>query len=36
MSVMEGMSIVSKKDRTKLWHLRLGHMSVKGIQELSK
>ena len=23
-------------DKTKLWHLRLGHMSIKGLQELGK
>ena len=31
MYVMKGMFVVSEKDRTKLWHLRLGHMSVKRI-----
>ncbi|KAH9651061.1 hypothetical protein KPL70_026606 [Citrus sinensis] len=34
--VQEGVSAVSEEDRTKLWHLRLGHMSIKGLQELSK
>ena len=28
--------VVSDVDRTMLWHLRLGHMSIKGMQELSK
>ena len=27
-----GVSIVSEEDRTKLWHLRLCYISVKGIQ----
>ncbi|KAH9806487.1 hypothetical protein KPL71_002780 [Citrus sinensis] len=35
-SVQEGISAVSKEDRTKLWHLRLGHISIKGLLELSK
>lgn len=30
--VLVGVSIVSEEDRTKLWHLRLDHISVKGIQ----
>ncbi|KAH9681558.1 CCHC-type domain-containing protein [Citrus sinensis] len=34
--IQEGISAVSEEDRTKLWHLRLGHMSIKGLQELSK
>ncbi|KAH9662167.1 hypothetical protein KPL70_024758 [Citrus sinensis] len=34
--VLEGVSAVSEEDKTKLWHLRLGHMSIKGLQELSK
>ncbi|KAH9659867.1 hypothetical protein KPL70_024018 [Citrus sinensis] len=34
--VLEGVSAVSEEAKTKLWHLRLGHMSIKGLQELSK
>ncbi|KAH9668944.1 hypothetical protein KPL70_021590 [Citrus sinensis] len=34
--VQEGIYDVSEEDRTKLWHLRLCHMSIKGLQELSK
>ncbi|KAH9763605.1 hypothetical protein KPL70_001228 [Citrus sinensis] len=30
------MPAVSDVDRTMLWHLRLSHMSIRGIQELSK
>lgn len=30
------MPVVSDIDITKLWHLKLEHMSVKGMQELSK
>lgn len=30
------MPAVSDIDITKLWHLKLEHMSVKGMQELSK
>lgn len=30
--VFVGVSIVSEEDRTKLWHLRLDHISVEGIQ----
>ncbi|XP_073153484.1 uncharacterized protein [Henckelia pumila] len=29
-------SIQEQQDRTKLWHLRLGHVSEKGLHELSK
>ncbi|GAV77771.1 gag_pre-integrs domain-containing protein [Cephalotus follicularis] len=29
-------SSVSKNDRTKLWHMRLGHMSERGMTILSK
>ena len=35
--VITGLSSVSigfEKDKTKLWHLRLRHMSVKGLMEL--
>ena len=28
--------IISQVDRNKLWHLKLGHMSFKGMQEVSK
>ena len=34
--VSAAISIVSDVDRTMLWYLRLGHMSTKGMQELSK
>ena len=34
--VQEGISAVSEEDRTNLWHLRLGHMSINGLQEFSK
>ncbi|KAH9723409.1 Integrase catalytic domain-containing protein [Citrus sinensis] len=42
--VLEGSSVpgaaampaVSDVNRTMLWHLRLGHMSIRGMQELSK
>ncbi|KAH9762165.1 hypothetical protein KPL70_000710 [Citrus sinensis] len=30
------MPVVSDVNRTMLWHLRLGHMSIRGMQELSK
>ncbi|KAH9735646.1 Integrase catalytic domain-containing protein [Citrus sinensis] len=30
------MPVVSDVDRTMLWHLRLSHMSIRGMQELSK
>ena len=26
---------IAKTDKTELWHLRLGHMSLKGLQALS-
>ena len=29
-------SSTSSVDKTKLWHLRLGHMSLRGLKELSK
>lgn len=35
-SVSAAMPAVSDIDITKLWHLKLEHMSVKGMQELSK
>lgn len=31
-----GVSIDSSIDKTKLWHLRLGHMSKRGLKELEK
>ena len=36
MPVSAVMSIVFYVDRTMLWHLRLGYMSIRGMQELSK
>ena len=37
-SVVTGFAAIasSNKDNTKLWHMRLGHMSEKGIQILKK
>ena len=35
-SVSAAMPAISDVDRTVLWHLRLGHMSIRGMQELSK
>lgn len=35
-SVLAAMPAISDIDITKLWHLKLEHMSVKGMQELSK
>lgn len=31
-----GVSIDNNIDKTKLWHLRLGHMSERGLKELEK
>ena len=31
-----GMSLVAKRDNTSLWHNKLGHMSLKGVQILGK
>lgn len=36
MHVLATMPVISKIDITKLWHLRLRHMNVKKMQELSK
>ena len=33
---LSSVSTGSEKDKTKLWHLRLGYMSVKGLMELQK
>ena len=33
---LSSVSIGSEKYKTKLWHLRLGHMSVEGLMELKK
>ncbi|GAV75034.1 gag_pre-integrs domain-containing protein [Cephalotus follicularis] len=35
-SVDVASSLVSEDDRTKLWHMRLGHMSERGLSTLSK
>lgn len=35
-SVLAAMPAISNIDITKLWHFKLEHMSVKGMQELSK
>ena len=29
-------NLIAEKDNTCLWHARLGHMSIKGLQILSK
>ncbi|KAH9762673.1 BED-type domain-containing protein [Citrus sinensis] len=34
-SVSAAMPAISDVDRTVLWHLRLGHMSIRGMQELN-
>ena len=34
--VVVGMLAAVKPDQTRLWHRRLGHMSLKGMQELCK
>ncbi|KAH9680375.1 Integrase catalytic domain-containing protein [Citrus sinensis] len=34
--VSAAMLVVSDVDRTMLWHLKLGHMSIRGMQALSK
>ena len=34
--VLSTLYIISDVDKAKMWHLRLGHMSAKGLQELSK
>ena len=31
-----GDNLVTEKDKNCLWHVRLGHMSIKGLQVLSK
>lgn len=36
MPVLSSLHIAIDVDKIKLWHLRLGHMNVKGMQELSK
>ncbi|GAV81035.1 LOW QUALITY PROTEIN: gag_pre-integrs domain-containing protein, partial [Cephalotus follicularis] len=36
MSADVAFSSVSEDDRTKLWHMRLGHMSERGLSTLSK
>lgn len=36
MARMATMPTVSEMDRTKLWHLMLGHVNIKGIQKFSK
>ncbi|KAH9650291.1 hypothetical protein KPL70_026321 [Citrus sinensis] len=33
---VSGVSISSSRDNTLLWHLRLGHMSLRGLRELQK
>ena len=34
--VLSALHVDTNIDRAKLWHLRLGHMSAKGLQELNK
>lgn len=31
-----GLSASVRNDKTKLWHIRLGHMSERGLKELEK
>ncbi|KAH9686485.1 Integrase catalytic domain-containing protein [Citrus sinensis] len=34
--MLSALHVISDVDKAKMWHLRLGHMSAKGLQELSK